>query len=282
MAGRPHRVVGELTNADTVTERTFWIGLFPGSDARPHRVHGGDARPLRARRPGLNPAPMPARVRHAVFDLDGTLVDSAPAITAILNGMLAERGLAQSLSLAAVRPFVTAGGRAMVEGLLAGDLGRRRARRWRSSASGTRRRPPRATASTQGRKRRSPNCAGAASVWRCSRTSPTASVREGARRPRAGRSVRGCRRQRPGCPSQARSDGPAPCPEPFRRGAGAGLLCRGHRPGPGNRAALRRAVRHGRLGVRGAGPRAPAPPLAGCFDEAADLVCRELERTPAG
>jgi CDP-4-dehydro-6-deoxyglucose reductase, E1 len=30
MAGRPHRVVGELTNADVVTERTFWIGLFPG------------------------------------------------------------------------------------------------------------------------------------------------------------------------------------------------------------------------------------------------------------
>lgn len=61
---------------------------------------------------------MPIVARHAVFDLDGTLVDSAPAITAILNGMLAARGIAQSLSCARVRPFVTAGGRAMVEGLL--------------------------------------------------------------------------------------------------------------------------------------------------------------------
>jgi len=30
MQGRPHRVVGALSNADIVTERTFWIGLFPG------------------------------------------------------------------------------------------------------------------------------------------------------------------------------------------------------------------------------------------------------------
>jgi len=64
---------------------------------------------------------MPASVRHAVFDLDGTLIDSAPGITAILNGMLADRGLEQTLSCAVVRPFVTAGGRSMVEGLL-GDV----------------------------------------------------------------------------------------------------------------------------------------------------------------
>lgn len=30
MRNRDYRVVGELTNADIVTERTFWIGLYPG------------------------------------------------------------------------------------------------------------------------------------------------------------------------------------------------------------------------------------------------------------
>ncbi len=30
MRGREYRVVGQLTNADIVTERTFWIGLYPG------------------------------------------------------------------------------------------------------------------------------------------------------------------------------------------------------------------------------------------------------------
>jgi CDP-6-deoxy-D-xylo-4-hexulose-3-dehydrase len=35
MKGRPHRVVGSLENSDRVTERTFWIGLFPGLKA-PH------------------------------------------------------------------------------------------------------------------------------------------------------------------------------------------------------------------------------------------------------
>ena len=30
MRGRDFRVVGDLTNADIVTERTFWIGLYPG------------------------------------------------------------------------------------------------------------------------------------------------------------------------------------------------------------------------------------------------------------
>jgi CDP-6-deoxy-D-xylo-4-hexulose-3-dehydrase len=30
MRGRNYRVVGELTNADIVTDRTFWVGIYPG------------------------------------------------------------------------------------------------------------------------------------------------------------------------------------------------------------------------------------------------------------
>ena len=30
--GVPHRVVGPLTNADIVTDRTFWVGVYPGLD----------------------------------------------------------------------------------------------------------------------------------------------------------------------------------------------------------------------------------------------------------
>ncbi len=33
MRGRDYRVIGELTNADIVTDRTFWIGLYPGLGA---------------------------------------------------------------------------------------------------------------------------------------------------------------------------------------------------------------------------------------------------------
>ena len=34
MKGRAYRVAGDLVNSDIVTERTFWIGLYPGLDER--------------------------------------------------------------------------------------------------------------------------------------------------------------------------------------------------------------------------------------------------------
>ncbi len=59
---------------------------------------------------------------NVVFDLDGTLVDSAGAIAAIINDMRAERGQPR-LDLNEVRPHVTSGGAAMAEALLAGAWG---------------------------------------------------------------------------------------------------------------------------------------------------------------
>ncbi|MDQ2762123.1 MAG: HAD hydrolase-like protein [Pseudomonadota bacterium] len=60
---------------------------------------------------------------HAVFDLDGTLIDSVPLCTEILNSMLADRGAPFRLSQAQTRPHVTAGGTAMVAALLGGYCG---------------------------------------------------------------------------------------------------------------------------------------------------------------
>ena len=60
---------------------------------------------------------------HAVFDLDGTLVDSVPLISEILGAMLADRGLARRISPQAARPYVTVGGRGMLEALLGDELG---------------------------------------------------------------------------------------------------------------------------------------------------------------
>ncbi|HST45931.1 MAG TPA: phosphoglycolate phosphatase [Luteimonas sp.] len=50
--------------------------------------------------------------RGALFDLDGTLLDSAPDMLATVNRMRATRGLG-ALPLAAIRPYVSRGARAM-------------------------------------------------------------------------------------------------------------------------------------------------------------------------
>jgi phosphoglycolate phosphatase len=64
---------------------------------------------------------MRASLGCAVFDLDGTLVDSVPTFAHVLNAMLEDRRVCARLSHDAVRPHATAGGLAMVSGLL-GDL----------------------------------------------------------------------------------------------------------------------------------------------------------------
>jgi phosphoglycolate phosphatase len=56
--------------------------------------------------------------RDAVFDLDGTLIDSAPLFSTILNAMLAERGSGRAVTTREVAPHVTAGGLAMIQAVL--------------------------------------------------------------------------------------------------------------------------------------------------------------------
>nr|VFK58793.1 MAG: phosphoglycolate phosphatase [Candidatus Kentron sp. UNK]VFK68576.1 MAG: phosphoglycolate phosphatase [Candidatus Kentron sp. UNK] len=50
-----------------------------------------------------------------LFDLDGTLVDTAPDLLFALNQVIAEEGNAPSLSLRELRPIISHGGRAMVQ-----------------------------------------------------------------------------------------------------------------------------------------------------------------------
>jgi N-acetyl-D-muramate 6-phosphate phosphatase len=64
-------------------------------------------------------------VRAVLFDLDGTLVDSAPDLAGAANDLRAERGLAP-LPYAALRPMVGAGARGMVGaalGIAPGEAG---------------------------------------------------------------------------------------------------------------------------------------------------------------
>ena len=62
-------------------------------------------------------------LRSIVFDLDGTLIDSAPVFARILNAMLAERGSDHRVTVEDIRPFASLGGPALVGGVLAQDCG---------------------------------------------------------------------------------------------------------------------------------------------------------------
>jgi phosphoglycolate phosphatase len=59
---------------------------------------------------------------HVVFDLDGTLVDTAPLVADILNAMLADRGVTRRVTAAETAPHMIAGGRAAISALL-GSVG---------------------------------------------------------------------------------------------------------------------------------------------------------------
>jgi phosphoglycolate phosphatase len=58
-----------------------------------------------------------------VFDLDGTLVDSAFVCVDILNGMLADRGSVRKIHPAHAKPYFSLGGPRMVKALLAEECG---------------------------------------------------------------------------------------------------------------------------------------------------------------
>lgn len=60
-------------------------------------------------------------VDHVIFDLDGTLIDSAAICTEILNSMLRDRGCDRVISTVEATPYLSRGGSFMVSGLL-GDF----------------------------------------------------------------------------------------------------------------------------------------------------------------
>lgn len=57
--------------------------------------------------------PLSARTRALLFDLDGTLLDTAPDMIAAANALRVDAGL-DALPLATLRPFVSKGGRAIL------------------------------------------------------------------------------------------------------------------------------------------------------------------------
>ena len=78
----------------------------------PHGKAVDPAAPVqRAARPG--PSNAPRFPKAVLFDLDGTLLDSAPDMLAATNAMLAARGGAP-MTLEALRPHVSKGARAMI------------------------------------------------------------------------------------------------------------------------------------------------------------------------
>ena len=58
-------------------------------------------------------------VDHLIFDLDGTLVDSATICTDILNAMLRDRGIERTIRVDEAVPYMSRGGTHLVSGLLA-------------------------------------------------------------------------------------------------------------------------------------------------------------------
>ena len=66
---------------------------------------------------------MMSQVQNIIFDLDGTLVDSAPVFVEILNEMLRERGSSRCVGLSEIRQFASLGGPALVGGVLAQECG---------------------------------------------------------------------------------------------------------------------------------------------------------------
>ncbi len=63
--------------------------------------------------PTRQPLPQLAQIRGVLFDLDGTLVDSAPDLAGATNDMLRARGLA-AVPFERLRPMVGAGARGMM------------------------------------------------------------------------------------------------------------------------------------------------------------------------
>lgn len=64
---------------------------------------------------------MTMSARPIIFDLDGTLVDSAPLCADIINEMLGERGSSRAVTATDARMFLTRGGVQLVTALLSGD-----------------------------------------------------------------------------------------------------------------------------------------------------------------